>query len=291
MSGISQTGIRFSRHAAAWVLIAAYLAMVVAFAWDPTPFAQVLAAIGIASAIVHAILNYGARHALVLFLTCLVITLTVETIGVATGVPFGRYHFEVGARLSHVATIPIILGPMWFGMGYFSWIVAGTLLGGAERRPTGRFTIIVLPVVAAFVMTQWDLVMDAPASTISHAWIWHDGGAYFGVPLTNYFGWLLTSWLLYQSYAVYLSRQHDLPQQTTRQSQALRLAAIMFYLGSGLTHVTPWLLRQSGDVTDASGQVWHVGDVRAATVLVMLFTMFFTSMLAAIRLAGDDLRS
>jgi hypothetical protein len=46
---------RFSRlrSAAAWALIATYLALVVAFAWDPTPFAQALAAIGIASAMGH----------------------------------------------------------------------------------------------------------------------------------------------------------------------------------------------------------------------------------------------
>lgn len=280
-----------SRAAAVWALIGIYLAMVVAFAWDPTPFAQLLAAIGIASAMAHAVSYYGWKDALALLAICLIITFAMENIGVATGLPFGSYHFEVGAALRHIGRVPIILGPLWFGMGYFSWIVAGTLLDGADRHLNGRFNVIALPIAASFVMTQWDLVMDPPSSTIAKAWIWHDGGAYFGVPLANYFGWLLTSWLFYQTFALYLSRRRDIPQQPKGPSRTFRLAATLFYLSAGLAHVTPILLHQSGEITDAAGHVWRIHDLRATTVVIMLFTMVFTSMLAGFRLAGHDSRS
>ena len=125
-------------EAAGWTVFAIYLVLVVGFAWDPTPFAQALAALGIAIACVHATLFYGWKNALVLLAICLVITFTMENIGVATGFPFGHYHFEVGSDLIHVGAIPIIVGPLWFGMGYFAWIVAGTLLGGAHRRLRGK---------------------------------------------------------------------------------------------------------------------------------------------------------
>jgi len=52
--------------------------------------------------------------------------------------------------------------------------------------------------------------------------------------------------------------------------------------------VTPILLRQSGEITDAAGNVWRVHDLRAITVMIMLFTMVFTIMLAGFRLADDD---
>jgi hypothetical protein len=186
--------------------------------------------------------------------------------------------------------IPIIVGPLWFGMGYFSWVVAGILLGGADRRLNGKFEIIALPIVAAFVMTQWDMVMDPPEATISKVWIWHDGGAHSGVPLSNYIGWLLTAWLFYQAFAIYLGRRRNAPARTIGQGRALRLAAIALYLGSGLTYVTPWLMGQSGEVADAANHVWRVQDLREATVVTMLFTMFFTSMLATLRLATDNSR-
>jgi uncharacterized membrane protein len=273
---------------AAWVALAIYLALVIRFAWNPTPLAQWLAAIGIAIACAHAALAYGWKDAMVFLAICLVTTFTMENIGVATGVPFGHYHFEVGANLLHVGLVPIIVGPLWFGMGYFSWVVAGTLLGGADQRLNGKFEIIALPVVAAFVITQWDVVMDPPEATISKVWIWHDGGAHFGVPISNYLGWLLTAWMFYQAFAIYLGRRPNARARTIGQGRSLRLAAIVLYLGSGLTYVTPWLMGQSGEVADAANHIWRVQDLREATVVTTLFTMFFTSMLAALRLATDN---
>jgi putative membrane protein len=137
-------------------------------------------------------------------------------------------------------------------------------------------------------MTQWDVVMDPPLSTISKAWIWHDGGAHFGVPLSNYAGWLLTSWLFYQAFAIYLSRWRDASPPPAGDRKALRLIAIAFYLSSGLTHLTPWLMGQSGEVTDAAGHLWRIGDIRAATAITVLVTMFFASVLAVLRLAADN---
>jgi uncharacterized membrane protein len=272
--------------AALGIVIAIYLVLVVGFAWNPTPLAQALAAIGILAALIHASLFYGWKHALALFSICVVITFIVENIGATTGFPFGHYHFEVGSDLPHVGVIPVIVGPLWFGMGYFSWIVASTLLGGTALQ-NRKIKLIALPMVAAFVMTQWDAVMDPPASTISKAWIWHDGGVHFGVPLSNYFGWLLTSWLFFQAFAIYLDRRPDPPVPSPVQTRTLRLIAIAFYLSSGLTHLTPWLIGQSGEVVDAAGQLWRVSDLRGATVVTMLCTMFATSMLAALRLANE----
>jgi uncharacterized membrane protein len=274
----------------AWVALAIYLAMVIGFAWNPTPLAQGLAAIGIAIACAHAVLAFGWKDALVFLAICLAMTFMMENIGVATGAPFGHYHFEVGANLPHLGFIPIIVGPLWFAMGYFSWVVAATLLGGADQRLNEKFEIIALPVVAAFVMTQWDVVMDPPEATISKVWIWHDGGGDFGVPISNYLGWLLTAWLFYQAFAIYLGRGRKVPARTPRQDRTLRVAAIALYLGSGLTHVTPWLMGQSGEVADAVNHLWRVQDLREATVVMMLFTMFFTSMLATLRLAADSSR-
>jgi putative membrane protein len=44
---------------------------------------------------------------------------------------------------------------------------------------------------------------------------------------------------------------------------------------------------QSGEVADAAGQVWQIHDLRETTVAVMLFTMVFTALLAALRLAKE----
>jgi uncharacterized membrane protein len=277
-----------TRETALWLALACVLLAAIGFSWNPTPFAHTLAMIFIACALVHAGFFYGSRPALVLFIICIAITFTMENIGVATGFPFGNYHFAIDARLPRVGSIPIIVGPLWFGAGYFSWIVASILLDGADRRLDRPFNVIALPVVAAFVMTQWDLVMDRSESTLAKVWIWHDGGADFGVPLSNYLGWLLTSWLFFQAFAFYLRRRIAASSLSARQTRKLQLIAILFYVSAGLTHIVPWAMGQSGDVADAAGTTWQIHDLRETTVAIMLFTMFFSAMLAALHLVKEN---
>jgi uncharacterized membrane protein len=271
------------RTTALWLLIACYLVAVICFTWNPTPIAQALAAIGIAGACLHASMTYGFRHMLALFSICVVTTFAIENLGVATGFPFGHYHFEVGADLPHIGAIPVIVGPLWFGMGYFSWRLASILLDGADRRLDRNFNMIALPIVAALVATQWDMVMEPAAATIGKAWIWHNGGAIFGVPLSNYFGWLLTAWLFFQMFALYL--RHQSGSWMRDKQSTLNAIAILFYVCSGLTQIVPWMMGQSGDVTDAAGHVWKIAELREATVGILICTMLFTALLSALRLA------
>ncbi|MBV9460888.1 MAG: carotenoid biosynthesis protein [Bradyrhizobium sp.] len=274
-----------------WLVIAAIILPAIAFSWNPTPLAQALAAIFIACALVHASAFYRPRQALTLLAICLAITFAMENLGTATGFPFGHYHFEVDAGLPHLGLIPIIVGPLWFGAGYFSWVVATILLDGADRALGRRFNLIALPIVAALVMTQWDLVMDARNATIARVWIWHDGGSLYGVPLSNYLGWFLTSWLFFQAFALYLRRQDKANLLGASPSRKLRAIAVLFYVSAGLTHLIPWIMGPSGEVADGAGHLWRIADIREGTVAIMLFTMLFTAMLAAFRLfdaANED---
>jgi uncharacterized membrane protein len=100
------------RESAGWVLIVIYLALVVRYAWNPTPFAQILAAIGILSALAHGTCMVGWKNTLAFFTICLVVAFTLENFGSLTGLLFGHYHFEVGAELPRVGVIPIIVGPL-----------------------------------------------------------------------------------------------------------------------------------------------------------------------------------
>ncbi|MGY3237445.1 MULTISPECIES: carotenoid biosynthesis protein [unclassified Bradyrhizobium] len=279
---------RSRQDIALWLAIGGILATAIGFSWNPTPFAQALAAVFIACALVHAAFAYGARRALILFVACNAIAFAMENLGAATGFPFGVYHFEVGADLPHVGLIPIIVGPLWFGAGYFSWVVASVLLDGADRQLDRPFNLIALPLVAAFVMTQWDLVMDAPNATIARVWIWHDGGGVFGVPLSNFVGSLFTSWLIFLAFALYL-RTGLRPDASI--GHRLPATGILFYVGAGLTHLVPWIMGQTGEAVDARGYGWQVHDIREATVAILLLTMVFTALLATLRagLSLDDL--
>ena len=268
-----------------------FLIVVVVFAWSATLFAQILAAISISCAFGIACDAYGVRHAVALLLICSAITFTVENIGVVTGLPFGLYHFTVGADLPRIGVIPLVVGGLWFGMGYCSWVVAGALLDHADARLNEKGNVIALPLVAAFVMTQWDVVMDAPSATISGAWIWHKGRRLLRCADLQLFRVVLDFVAILSGLCSLSAWARAGADSARAQNREFRLAAVLLYLSAGLTHVTPWLIGPGGDSVDGAGRVWRIEDIRESTVAVMLFTMLFSSTLALLRLWRERLDS
>ena len=266
-----------------------FLVAIVVLTGKPSPMAQVLAIGGTVTAFAHGGRMYGWSGILLFLVICLVVTFAIENLSVATGFPFGHYHFEVAAELPHIGAVPIIVGPLYFAMGYFSWMIASLLLDDAALHLNRPFNVVALPLIAAFVMVQWDVVMDPPNATLYRAWIWHDGGGYFGVPLSNYAGWYLTVWLFYQAFALAVYFQ---PSLVRRRSHDSSLPPILLYLAVALSNAVPYLIGRDGEVIDASGHAWRTQDLREATMVVMLFTMLFTSVLALARWAArNGLRS
>jgi putative membrane protein len=274
---------------AACIAFLALIIAVIAVAGSDTPQAQVLAALSIVLMVIHAIVGLGRTEALAFVVVCLLVSLVIENIGVSTGFPFGRYTFLVGANLPHIGSIPLIVGPLYVGMGYPSWLIANLLVNGDIRRPDSRLECLALPVAAAFVMVQWDVVMDPSGSTLARAWIWYDSGGYFGVPLSNFLGWFLTTYIYFQIFALIAFIRRNRRGYTAR-SALFWSVPILLYLAAGLCHIPPLLDRDS-QLVNAGHKVWSAADLRETTVIVMLFTMLPTSLLALLRLARVSQRS
>src|SRR5580700_10956101 len=174
-----------------------------------TPLAQFLAGASIITVFAHAVAALGWSEALSFLTICLAVTFTFENFGVLTGFPFGHYTFLVEPNIPHIGVIPPIVGLFYFGMGYPSWVIANLLLGQSVQRPSTRLQLFALPMISAFVMVQWDVVMDPSGSTLARAWVWYGGGGYFGVPLSNFLGWFLVTYLYYQAFFVVPLRTRD----------------------------------------------------------------------------------
>ncbi len=267
-----------------WVAFVAFIGPALYLAGDPTPAGVAFAFTTIGIAIGHAVFALGWRAASAFLAICLAVTFSLENLSVLTGLPFGHYHFVVGASLPHVGSIPVIVGFLYFGMGYPSWVVAGLLLDRAGLQSDNRFRLIAIPLVASFAMVQWDVVMDPPSSTLGGAWIWHDGGGYFGVPLTNYVGWYLTVWVFFQAFAYWqFSQKNNRHSQTVDRKSLFWLIPVFLHLGAGLCQVVPLFTTADADIVDPAGQHWRAHDLRETTVIVMTATMLSTSVLALLR--------
>ena len=273
---------------ATWAGFAILLLLNVMLAGGVGATAQCLAAISILVMTVHAVIALGWAEAAIFAATCLAITFAMENLGATTGFPFGRYAFLVGAGLPYIGVIPIIVGPLYFGMGYASWVIANLLVSSQVQRPHTRYALFAVPLIAAFVMTQWDVVMDPSGSTLGKAWVWYDGGGYFGVPLSNFLGWFLVTWLYFQAFAIFAYKRRNRAPHPSR-GRWFWTFPILLYLAAGLCHLPP-LLAPDARLVDAGGRTWSAADLRETAVIMMLFTMAPTSILALLRLASPEKR-
>ncbi len=230
-------------------------------------------------ALVHGSARYGWRAFGIFFLLCAVVGNLMENLGVITGFPYGHYDFNdiMGPKLLHV---PVLLGLAYVGMAYVSYELAARIVGcSRDTRP------LAVPTVAAFVMVAWDLAMDPVWATVIHAWTWFDGGAWFGVPLTNYFGWYLTVFLIYCGWTAYL-RRVSLPvvAQNSYAASGRNLAPVLFYLLCAAGNVVQLAAHPSPEVVhDGSGTAWHASQVPAASALISLLVMGGFAAIALLR--------
>ena len=166
------------------------------------------------------------------------------------------------------------------------WLIARTLIDALAPGRSYHWSVVL---VAAFVMVMWDLSMDPSRATINLTWIWHDGGAYFGVPFVNFAGWFLCVATIFAAFAIWLARsaaKDVVSPDRMAQAQALGLYAGLFAEFVAFTVFGP----KTGTVTDAVGQVWNLRDIYESLGLVSIFTMGFVIVLTALKLvaAGRD---
>jgi putative membrane protein len=127
------------------------------------------------------------------------------------GFPFGdyAYHDELFPDELFIAGVPLFASLSFAFLTYFGYSVACTLLSSIERRngdivrvdDERLFGSLGVLGLAAIITTWMDVVID-PLALLGRYWllgdVYHYGsdGAHFGVPWTNYAGWLFTSALV-----------------------------------------------------------------------------------------------
>jgi uncharacterized membrane protein len=267
-----------------WALIAAYTAARILQVFPDQVPMLVMVALHVLPPILFALLHgamlYTTRGILIFFAICLLVGNIFENLGVRTGFPFGGYFFTdvMGPKFF---AVPVLLGLAYLGMAYLSWTLARLILGGMRNPLTGP-RVVTVPLVAAFIMVAWDLSMDPVWSTIVHAWIWRNGGKYFGVPISNFLGWYLTVYLIFQLFALYMrGRATNVDRLPSNYWQ---LAVLVYGIAAAgnllllIPHAGPAV------VLDATGVQWRVSEIVGASALVSMFLMGGFVLLALLRL-------
>lgn len=157
--------------------------------------------LGALAGLLHCASRLGTRTALIVFGASFSISLGAELLGTGTGYPFGDYAYTSQLGWKFFDLVPFNIPTSWFYMLYCSLAIVGRIAAPRDDA-RGRWT---WAVAGGFVLTAWDVSMD-PAMVRTTHWLWNLAPAdqqsvmgrifssdlFYGMPLTNWIGWLLT---------------------------------------------------------------------------------------------------
>jgi bisanhydrobacterioruberin hydratase len=124
----------------------------------------------------------GARRAALSLLALSAFGYAIEAIGVTTSFPYGSFYYGDALGPKALGLVPYLL-PVSYAP-----LVIGALAASWSSEPRSRALWILR---SALLLTLMDGVLDPGAASLGF-WAWPEGGAYYGVPLSNYAGWLLS---------------------------------------------------------------------------------------------------
>jgi putative membrane protein len=166
---------------------------------------QTTVVLGALAGALHAASRLGWRTTLAIFVAAFSISLASELTGTTTGYPFGPYSYTTQLGYLIGGRVPFNIPTSWFFMLYSSLAICGRVLTVRDDSAS-RWK---WAAIAALVLTAWDVSMD-PAMVATTHWLWHLPslesasavrrlflhGFFYGMPLTNWVGWLLTGFVV-----------------------------------------------------------------------------------------------
>lgn len=199
--------------------------------WPATTITLVL---WFACALVHAFERVQPRRTLMMLASGFSIALLFEHLGSSAGFLFGEYDYTDLLGPKVFGQVPVLIPAAWFMMLYPSWEIARGL--SARLANTTPARVLLRIAIAACAMTAWDLSLD-PRMVADGAWIWPNGGAYFGIPLSNFVGWLVTSALIFAAWTLIDRRSHAHGQPQPSLPQWIY---IVTWLGESMANALFW---------------------------------------------------
>jgi len=187
----------------------------------PSVMVPVCTLTGFSFCLLHAGDRLGWKNALLLLVFVFVVSLLFESLGVATGLIYGPYHYTEKLGPKFLGLVPYLIAVAWFMMMYPSFVMAEWLIPSSWK---GAGRLLSLAAIGGLVMMAWDVVMD-PIMVAGNYWVWDVQGAFFGVPLQNYWGWWLT---VFTTFVVYLLVTRNRP--AAKEARFDRLAIIAFMI-------------------------------------------------------------
>ena len=155
--------------------------------------------------------HVGWRKTLIFAVVGYLIAFTSEKLSITTGFPYGWYYYidDTSQRELWVWGVPFFDSLSYVFLTYCSYATALFILSPLASKGADLITLETHAirqswaalVLGAFLQTFLDIIID-PVALQGNRWFlgqiygYYENGLHFGVPISNYAGWLLTSFVL-----------------------------------------------------------------------------------------------
>jgi putative membrane protein len=200
--------------------------------------------------------DLGGRRATVWLCWGWAVAFVAEYSSTRSGIPFGLYHYTgyTADRELFISNVPLF-DPLSFPfLAYTAWCFARVALGPGRRWASA--------LLGGALMMLADVVID-PMAVVGEKWFlgnvfyYVEPGFYFGVPMSNFVGWVVVGWVIVGGWLWMAGRSPRLG--SPRAGTALYYGIVVFNLG-----ITAWT---------GEGKLLGIGILLHVAVIMVLYRL------------------
>ena len=167
----------------------------------------------------------GARRGLTALLVLSALPLLVEALAVWTGFPYGEFHYSELLGYTVLGLVPVSVSFAYTPILLGAMAVASRFSG----RSLARYALF-----SSLVNVSIDMVID-PAAVSAGFWGWTQPGIYYGVPLINFLGWIVTGFVYAALFYLMTGVEANLPLPSSVSTSLIWI--LCFWAGYNLLNL------------------------------------------------------
>ncbi len=153
----------------------------------------------------------------ILLIIALVVSTGSELLGTAYGWVYGHYYYTdsfLGSKL--FGLVPLSIPLLWTIIIMLAYSITNVIdpanFFSLKKKLNGGSLLYVSlrSTLDGFFAMSIDMLLD-PIYTRFGAWVWPDGGAYFGIPISNFISWFFVAFMMTLVFRLYcLPRPYEI---------------------------------------------------------------------------------
>lgn len=182
--------------------------------------------------ILHSYRTFGLKKTLVFQMLSGFIGFLAEFIGINYGYIFGGI-YSYGDIFIKVYNVPLIVFFMWGAFTYIGYVFTNSFfIWLGKKNPVGIIENLIFVLLNTFIITSMDLLLE-PIEIYHKQWYWQTPGRFFGAPVNNFLGWMLTTGLITLFFRLYEIRN---PNGSKIISSQIYLIGVAGYATFAVSH-------------------------------------------------------